>query len=392
MRTLIALSLVLILACGSEEEPMVNTPRLSIDALSIAEGESDKSIFITLRLSALSSETVTASISTKDNTAQAGEDYEALTDQIVQFEPGDVQESISLTILGDDISEDDESFFIVVDDVTGADAEMQQVEIIIENDDISYEVIIPQTGYMTGLTHPGKQLVWNQEFDEDELDENVWTHEIGNGPSGWGNNELQYYRKENTQIIDGNLVIQAREENFGGFRYTSSRIITENKFEFTYGRVDVRAVVPGDQGIWPAFWMLGANIREVSWPRCGEIDILEQVGHTPNINHGTIHYSNSAGNRILNTDTYKLLGNQKFSDQFHVFSLEWDEEKIRFYVNDNLYHTIFKNNLAQADPYPFDEPFFFIANVAVGGNWPGSPDGTTSFPKNLIIDYIRVFQ
>ncbi len=392
MRYIIFSYIIALFACGKETVTNAEFPLLSVDQLTVLEGNDEKNVFVSLRLSKLSSKTVQVIVSTEDNTAISGEDYKSTIDTAIIFEPGDIQTSIPLKIIGDTIFEEEESFFVVIKDVTNAQISEPKVAITIENDDINTDIEIPTTGYMSSSSYPGKQLVWSQEFEEEFLDESVWIYEIGNGQSGWGNNELQYYRKDNTQLLEGNLVIQARKEPFGGFQYTSSRLITENKFEFTYGRIDVRAVVPGDQGIWPAVWLLGENIRQISWPKCGEIDILEQVGSLANTNHGTIHYSGPNGNRIQNSGSYKLLGNQEFSDAFHVYSLEWDEEKLQFFVDDNLYHTILKSNLSQANPYPFDEPFFFIANVAVGGNWPGSPDPTTSFPKNLIIDYIRVFQ
>ena len=224
------------------------------------------------------------------------------------------------------------------------------------------------------------------------MNQEFWTYEIGNGEWGWGNNELQFYRSDNTSLVDGNLVIAARNESFNGFQYTSSRFITRNKFEFTHGRVDIRARIPEGQGIWPALWMLGENINTVGWPRCGEIDIMEIVGHEPNVVHGTVHYANPNGDRIQNGSETRLTGGKKFSDEFYVFSLEWEEDRIRWFLNDVQYHSVSRGGLGLSNPYPFNEPFFFIFNVAVGGQWPGSPDASTVFPQHMIVDYIRVFQ
>ena len=156
--------------------------------------------------------------------------------------------------------------------------------------------------------------------------------------------------------------------------------------------MDIRAVLPEGQGIWPALWMLGESITSVGWPRCGEIDIMEILGHEPSKLHATVHYANNNGDRVMNGTSTNLPGGQKFSDEFHVFSIIWEEDRIQFLLDDVPYHNITRNTLGLSNPYPFNEPFFFIFNVAVGGNWPGSPDGTTRFPQHMIVDYIRVFQ
>ncbi|MFT6937426.1 MAG: beta-glucanase (GH16 family), partial [Saprospiraceae bacterium] len=203
--------------------------------------------------------------------------------------------------------------------------------------------------------------------------------------SGWGNNELQYYRTENTTVNGGNLIIEAKQESFGGGTYTSSRIITKGDISFKYGRVDIRAVMPEGQGLWPALWMLGENIDQVSWPACGEIDIMEIVGHQPNKVHGTIHWdanghANYGGSKTSTSD---------LSEEFHVFSIIWDANEIKWLLDGVQYHNV---DIAPADLDEFREAFFFIFNVAVGGNWPGNPDATTSFPQRMIVDYMRVFQ
>ena len=142
----------------------------------------------------------------------------------------------------------------------------------------STKVTIPQLGNTSPSSYPGMSLVWADEFDGSSLNQNFWSYETGNGTNGWGNNELQFYRTENTGIQDGCLVITAKKEPYGGKEYTSSRIITKNKKQFQYGRVDIRAALPKGQGIWPALWMLGANYDTVNWPACGEIDIMEMIG------------------------------------------------------------------------------------------------------------------
>jgi beta-glucanase (GH16 family) len=233
------------------------------------------------------------------------------------------------------------------------------------------------------------KLVWADEFDGTALNSDFWSFETGNGTNGWGNNELQFYRTQNTSIQDGHLVITAKKEPFGGKEYTSSRIITKSKKEFRYGRVDIRAALPKGQGIWPALWMLGSNFDTVSWPACGEIDIMEMIGGggRENTVYGTVHWQNEGKNAKYEGKT--TLSSGTFSDQFAVYSITWDATSIRWFVDNKQYHVI---DTTPAELDEFRRNFFFIFNVAVGGNWPGSPNTTTTFPQHLIVDYVRVFQ
>lgn len=258
------------------------------------------------------------------------------------------------------------------------------------------EPTISNVGYSTPLTYPNMTLVWQDEFDGTELNPTNWTHETGNGASGWGNNELQYYQPANTFLQEGNLVIKAKSEKLSGFNYTSSRIITKGKKEFKYGRVDIRAILPKGQGIWPALWMLGSNINDpgMGWPKCGEIDIMELIGGTGSGAgrndkvYGTVHWDN-AGNYASYGGNTLLTNGKIFNDEFHVFSMVWDDTTIKWYLDDVQFHII---DITPAELSEFKEKFFFIFNVAVGGKWPGSPDGTTVFPQRMVVDYIRVFQ
>ncbi|SKC89562.1 family 16 glycosylhydrolase [Ohtaekwangia koreensis] len=273
--------------------------------------------------------------------------------------------------------------------VTNSDfvSQTKQVTVVVGSN--SGEVIIPTTGYSTPETYNGMTLVWRDEFDGATLNTTDWTHEIGNGTNGWGNNELQYYRPENTTVKDGHLIITAKKESFQGSNYTSSRIITNGKKTFKYGRVDIRAALPKGQGIWPALWMLGENINTVSWPKCGEIDIMELVGGTGKDNtvYGTVHWD-EGGNHADYGKSYKL-SSGIFNDQFHVFSIVWTASKITWYVDDVQFNVI---DTTPAGLSEFQEKFFFIFNVAVGGKWPGNPDASTSFPQHMVVDYIRIFQ
>jgi hypothetical protein len=247
-----------------------------------------------------------------------------------------------------------------------------------------------EEGFSSPLQYSGYRLVWQDEFGGTNLSAD-WTHETGTGSNGWGNNELQYYRQENTWLENGYLLIEARKENFGGREFTSSRIITKDKQSFQYGRIDIRAKLPQGQGIWPALWMLGSNFGQVGWPRCGEIDIMEMIGGNAsgrdNTVHGTVHWDNNG--QYASFGGKKTLAEGKFSDQFHVFSIIWDARSIRWLLDDQQFHSI---DITPAELSEFHQPYFFIFNVAVGGNWPGSPDASTSFPQKMIVDYVRVFQ
>ncbi len=255
---------------------------------------------------------------------------------------------------------------------------------------ITIDFEISDEGYSTPLSYSDYSLVWNDEFDGTSLSAD-WTHEIGTGSSGWGNNELQYYREENTIVDDGYLIISAKEEAFGGSEYTSSRIITEGDQSFRYGRIDIRAILPEGQGLWPALWMLGDNFNTIGWPFCGEIDIMEMIGGAGRENNvfGTLHWDNNGTyNCTCGEDHDYTLPSGTFNDEFHVFSIIWDATSITWYVDDIEY----TSKQFSSDMEEFNLDFFFIFNVAVGGNLPGSPNQTTVFPQHMIVDYVRVFQ
>lgn len=253
------------------------------------------------------------------------------------------------------------------------------------------ELVIPATGYTSPTSYDGMTLVWEDNFSGTALNSSDWTFETGRGSNGWGNNELQFYRQENTSIVDGHLVITAKKENFSGAEYTSSRLITKDKKAFQYGRVDIRAALPKGQGIWPALWMLGSNFSSVGWPKCGEIDIMEMVGGTGKNNtvYGTLHWDNNGSHACTCGDTGYTIPSGSLADEFHVYSIVWNADKITWYVNDVMHHEI---DISPAEMSEFDASFFLIFNIAVGGNWPGNPDTSTQFPQRLIVDYVRVFQ
>lgn len=255
---------------------------------------------------------------------------------------------------------------------------------------IQFNDVFEVKGYTTPMSYDGYTLAWNDEFEGTTLSSN-WKHEIGAGNNGWGNNELQYYLEKNTTVNDGYLTIEAKKESVSGREYTSSRIITEGKQEFQYGRIDIRALLPEGQGIWPALWMLGSNFRTAGWPYCGEIDIMEMVGGVTGDKtvHGTLHWDNNGSYACTCEGNSYTLTSGKFSDEFHVFTLLWDESTITWLVDDVEFNVI---DITPTDLDEFRNKFFFIFNVAVGGNWPGSPDSSTRFPQKMVVDYVRVFQ
>ena len=240
-------------------------------------------------------------------------------------------------------------------------------------------------------------LAWSDEFDGPNgstPDPAKWTYDLGGG--GWGNGELETYtnRAQNVQIQDGNLVITALRETYTGSdgitrNYTSARLKTQGLFAQSSGRFEARIKIPAGQGLWPAFWMLGNDIGSHGWPTCGEIDVMENVGKQPSTIYSTIHGPGYSGSNGISASVNLSTG--KFSDDFHVYAAEWEGTQIRFYLDGQLYATRTSSDLPQGTVWVFDHPFFLILNVAVGGNWPGSPDGTTVFPQKMLVDYVRAY-
>jgi beta-glucanase (GH16 family) len=234
----------------------------------------------------------------------------------------------------------------------------------------------------------GWELVWEDEFEGQAVNPENWTFDLGRGDGGWGNRELQWYteRPENVRLEDGILIIEAHQEEFIRSDYTSARMKTEDLHQWTYGRFEARIQIPTGQGIWSAFWMLGTGPG--SWPNLGEIDILENVGHEAYTIHNTVHGPGySGGNGVGSPVT---LGDAPFSDNFHIYAVEWEPDAIRWYVDDQLSFAITPDSLP--GEWVYDHDFFIIINLAVGGNWPGAPDESTTFPQQLRVDYVRVYQ
>lgn len=260
-----------------------------------------------------------------------------------------------------------------------SDTKTEVQTITIESDDPEYSAI--------------ENLVWSDEFDGSVVNTNNWTLEVGTGDNGWGNNELQYYTNgDNVQVADGKLIITAKKVNDKKERgsYTSTRMISWHKQEFKYGRIEVRAKLPSGKGIWPAIWMLGANLGTKGWPACGEIDIMEYVGYEPDVVHATVHTTSGSGSNGN--------GNSKAlttcEEQFHIYGLNWTADKMEFYIDtpDNIVHIYNPATKTDAN-WPFNEPHFFILNVAVGGNWGGAQGiDNAIFPQAMEVDYVRVYE
>ena len=241
-------------------------------------------------------------------------------------------------------------------------------------------------------------LVWSDEFNAAQLDPETWFFETGDGSQygipGWGNNELEWYLPDNAQLVNGSLVITAKEENAGGKNYTSARINTRDRFAFRYGRIEARIKLPGGQGLWPAFWMLPQDNVYGTWAASGEIDIMEAVnlgGSGGNVIHGTIHYGGEWPNNTYTGGAYVVPTDAQTN--FHTYALEWDPTEMRWYVDGVLYLTQNAWNTSGAPyPAPFDQHFHILLNVAVGGNWPGAPSDSTVFPVTMEVDWVRVYE
>jgi beta-glucanase (GH16 family) len=239
---------------------------------------------------------------------------------------------------------------------------------------------------LTFAQHNNRKLIWEENFAGKVLDEKVWNIMLGDGcPNcGWGNNEKQLYTDENHKLVNGNLEITALKQ---GDKYTSSRLTTKDKKEFQYGYFEARAKLPIGQGVWPAFWMLGSNINEVGWPKTGEIDILEYIGKEPSMVFTTLHTQDSFGNS-KNTKKTKIEG---IENGFHTYGVDWTKNKMDFFVDDVLVYT-FQPEVKDANIWPFDQPFYFLLNLAIGGNFGGHEVDDSIFPQKFVIDYVKVYQ
>jgi len=246
---------------------------------------------------------------------------------------------------------------------------------------------------LASCSDPDRTLVWSDEFDlPGKPDITKWNYDIGSN-NGWGNNELQYCTDSttNVRVEDGLLIIEARKDSLKGFGYTSTRIISKQKGDWLYGRIEVKAKLPKGLGTWPAIWMLSTDWKYGGWPQSGEIDIMEHVGYDPGVIHGTIH--TETYNHMKQTQKEGKITIADAESTFHVYAIDWSENKIDFFVDDTLYHTVTRDSKDTSNEWPFDQRFHLIMNIAVGGNWGGAKGIDDSiWPQRMEVDYVRVYQ
>jgi hypothetical protein len=351
-------------ACKNEDSSADPKFLFSENYIPAPEDDPDGSLSVSVYLSAVSDKPVSVDYITADSTAVAGKDYVAITSGSLTFQPGELAKEIRFNVLPDTAVKKDVYFTIKFSNPVNGTLTKSGITIRIINVDFV-------------------NLAWTEDFTTVALNTTIWNYEQGAG--GWGNNELQNYTNlsDNVHLDSGYLHITALKT---GTNYTSGRINTQGKKQFTYGRVEIRAKLPEGKGIWPALWMLGSGFPTLGWPACGEIDILELLGHEPSVAHGAVHWNSNGHKSRTNSFT---LSNDKFSSGFHIFSFTWTPNKLIWMVDKQQF---FYLSRAEMPDFPFDMPQFLICNIAVGGNWPGSPDGTTVFPQHMIVDYIRIYQ
>ena len=389
LKIVFTITIYSILNSCKDDSPVV--PEIKIKEASIERTTVNSIMQFSINLNVPTTVDVSFDYLLVDGTALSTKDYIGASGTL-SIPAGETQAALAVQIVGDptNLRRENLSFTVQLSNpklCTFGNASAQGI-IISENG--SY-LPTDNKGYTTPLTYPGYNLVWSDEFSDANLNTAIWNQEIGNN-NGWGNHELEFYTNstKNTFLSNGNLIIEARKETIEQYSYTSGRMTTQGKKTFKYGRIDIRAKLPVGKGIWPALWMLGSNINSVGWAACGEIDIMELVGTFPSRITSTMHWSNNAKVHASMGANYNLTSGD-FSQEFHVFSIVWKQNLILSYMDDILFFTISDANIAPSNN-PFNSDQFFIFNVAVGGDWPGSPDGTTIFPQRMFVDYVRVFQ
>ena len=377
-------------SCGDSGTEPFNSEIKFLNDRSAYENESNVDFEFTVKLDTPNIDVVTVDYYTEDISAIEGGDYISSNGTLV-FSPGEVEKIISVTIIVDTYLESDEQFKLVLTNPTQGYLKnnIQEALGTIMNDDTDVE--INNEGYTSAESYEGMELVWSDEFEGTDINSSNWTYDLGTGNSGWGNNELQNYvqNSDNSYVQNDNLFLVAREMSNG--QYASARLKSQGLQNLTYGRIDIRAILPIGQGLWPAIWMLGSNFQDVGWPACGEIDIMELVGSNPRRVHGTAHWGANNSVHQQNGTGTSLPFPDTFADEYHVFSIDWQENQIIWLLDDVEFFTINSSQM-NGQSYPFNNDFFFILNIAVGGNWPGDPDESTLFPVYMAIDYVRVFQ
>jgi len=366
-------------------------PELSIQDASQTRSTTESTIKFHITLNHQATNPVSVDYSIEDGTATSQKDFQSAYGTVT-IPANQTAATIDVVLKGDPLNTRQPNLLFTVNLVNPKNCTIKTASAkgTILTEDGTY-LSTDNTGYSIPSIYPGYNLVWSDEFSESSLDMSTWNQEVGNGSGGWGNNELEFYTASpgNIFISNGNLIIEARKETVDRVNYTSGRMTTQGKKYFKFGRIDIRAKLPVGKGIWPALWMLGTDITSVGWPACGETDIMELIGTNPSLVYGTLHWSNSGSHASKGANFSLLTGD--YSKQFHVFSIIWKQDDITWYVDDQKYLEVSATDTG-ASNYPFNANQFLIFNVAVGGNWPGSPDNNTEFPERMFVDYVRVFQ
>ncbi len=370
-----------------------NTPSatMSISSTTVARQDTTSHARFFVSLNATPAKDVTVNYATQDSTAKAGVDYTATTGTLT-IKAGTSESYFDVPVLGDSLRQNPQVFNVVLSSPTNAVLGTSTASATITNDGL-YLPVDTTNGFSSPSVRPGYTLAWSDEFNTGHtLNTNNWNYESGG--SGWGNQELENYtdRVQNSFLSSGALIIEARQESYGGNNYTSARIDTYGKETPTYGRIDIRAKLPVSKGMWPALWMLGTDINTgTAWPACGEMDIMELIGTYPAQVTGSIHWLQANNTEGTFNNNYDLPAGQDFSKAFHVFSEIWTADSVTYLVDDQVYVRASYQANVTSGVNPFNSPYFFIFNVAVGGNWPGNPDASTIFPQRMFVDYVRVF-
>ena len=367
-------------ACQKENPPVL--PVINVVSPTGYRPVVDTNFEFTLSLLQISADEVSVDYVTKDGTAVAGVDYFFVAGTAI-IPPGSLTTTVKVKVKADSLRGEVKTFYLQLSAARNCTIETKDA--IGEIDDTNgFYLPVNNAGYSTPSSYPSYTLIWSDEFNAKTIDKTNWSFETGN--NGWGTQELEFYtdRSQNAFVSSGSLILEARKEKYFGADYTSARITTKSKKELKYGRIDIRAKVPVPNGIMSSLRMLGSNIDEVGWPTCGEIDIM-QLPHLENVIYNTLHWSDSLSkphqfgiNQSLGTVT---------ENTFHVFSVVWDSTNIDMYIDDRMTF-----RMSTDKSLPFNNNYFFTFNLAVGGDWPGTPDDNAIFPQRLIVDYVRVFQ
>jgi len=382
------------LSCGSSletpEPNPANIPEIIIRDSRIFEQEGNSVMQFEVVPQSAVEQPISITYTIEGVTAEPGVDFVAGTGNTIMG-VGTSNLIIEVTILDDAIKEVDEKIIVTLAETPNAIFKKTTAIGIIRDNEMPTN--FDEEGYLTPESYYGYELAWQDEFNGEMLNLEHYNFDLDDGcPNlcGWGNNELQWYTNEpkNISVTDGKLIIKATKQ--GASSYNSAKIHTKDKQSFQFGRIDVRAKLPKGQGIWPAIWMLGNNIDEVGWPACGEVDIMEMVGHKAQTIHGTAHWGpQGAGGSTFTGAAISL--EEEYAEKFHVFTLLWEANQLVWYMDETPFHIITPADM-QGQEYRFNTPFYMIFNVAVGGNWPGNPDETTVFPQQMEIDYVRYFK